>query len=646
MAKSEIKKPLRLSASQLEQANSCTRAWWFNKVQKLPTVSDNKQIFGDVAHAVCERFLESKDLYPDGWEHPINRFTGEKEKESIAHHEQALVKALISKAIESGVLRREPDTQVEYEFRHNVPNDEYPIQLLGFIDHLHGNTIEDHKFTSAPQYYGITKLKQALPMILYAWVMYEQGEFNEPSCWLRYNVFVRKAEAPEVKQVIVELTKEEIYDYFEHYIRPIFKKMIGVVDVSEWAKVDSAMDNDTAATVCKKYGGCPFMDICLGKCTMESYKQRFLEDKKESQKAILESLLSGESDKQEEKGGSSMTGGFLSQLKNGGIPAPVVEKKEAQPVEAPAQPKPVEVKAEPAQPKPVEAPAPVAEAPVEAAPWAFEGCPACRAAGNKIKGVKNTGEPCNICVLMAANLREANPNQPVLEDYEIKVDAGKLTWTKKGEPAAQVQVAEEPSVAERLETKSGNTFDAPTPVEPVPLPEPVPVEEVKKRGRPRKLKGDDVPMSLLSEKKQNPVTVEDTPEIKPLKEIEKEEPMKLVPAPSQFKDMILSYAPIRIKQGAGIKDLTLPIIPIWEILEEVYEEIVEQAHKEGHAVVDAFCIDYFKRRDMISRLGYVIALRYSEHIIEASNVVASSDAHNLCVALEKYATCIIGSMRG
>ena len=121
-----------------------------------------------MGHGICENHLLSKTLYPEGWEFPVNRFTGERSENGINRLEQSLVKALITHAIDNGILIRQPDGEVEKEFGDLLGTvDEIEgvkIKMIGFLDYFYENHIDDHKFIgpNSGRYYNKKKLKNAV----------------------------------------------------------------------------------------------------------------------------------------------------------------------------------------------------------------------------------------------------------------------------------------------------------------------------------------------------------------------------------------------------------------------------------------------------------------------------------------------------
>ena len=596
---------IRLSASQIDSANSCLRKWWLNKVAKCPQPFDRKKLLGEVGHEVCERYLQDKFLYPKDWTSPTNRWDGTKGDHHLTTTEQALVKALITKAIKDGVLIRQPDGEVELDFEPKAVAEieGVKVDLLGFIDYYYGNNVDDHKFTGAPKYYGKAALKKAIAMNLYAWSQYESGKITDPTVWLRYNLFVKDTAKPAIKMIQVERTKEEIYKYYEEKIEPSFKPMVlARKNCDSWEQVDSAMDRGEAATTCKKYGGCEYMDICLGKSTVDEYKARFdeadLDSKKKSQKSILDTLTNkAEPNNKKPQGAKeNKMGGFLEALKNGDTPEPVVVAKE--------EPKP---KAEPkAEPKPKAK----AEA-IPSAPWAFPTCPVCSRLKEGTRGLKGT-EPCKICVMNTHELKNAGEDQAVVTDFDVAIsDEGVVTWELKGEVIAEAPVVEqEPVVKEVVESKAGDEFGEQKPDdkrEPEPVLAPNPEKEES---------GFDTSREGFNSEKTG------------------------------TKGFIVSYAPVRscAKKSRKLGEGNC-VVHIAELTEMVAGKILVLANSNGAAAKEFLDIDYFVRRDLIAQNAKAIAEMIGNSVVDASSLVEASMEQIVVCAIERYASFVYGSMK-
>lgn len=604
---------LRLSASQLETAQVCLRKWYFSKVLKLPQPFDRNKMIGEVGHEVLEHHRQRTELYPEGWTSPTDRFTGKKSSHHITTTEQALLKALVTKAIAEGVVVIEPDGQIEREFGKALGSIELiegiDIKLIGFIDYCYGNTIEDHKFIgpNSGKYYGLDKLKSALAMNLYAYAGYREGFLTDPTVWLRYNLFIKDLTAPQVSIKHVEKTKEEIFDFFEDKIRPLFKPMVmAAKNCSSWEQVDNAMCKGHPE-VCKKYGGCEYLDICLGKISVQQYRDRFAGDTiqttKDNQTDVLERLQSGiEIGNQITKENSMAGGGFLSKMKQGA----------AQSGAGASAPK-AEAIVKPAAPV---TPAPAPAAPVERikAPWAFDGCPMCRVSNTPIWGINKKNEPCNICKMNSNAEKESGVDRPVLEDFEVSVSPeGAVTWMLKGASAVTVApVEKEPVVKDAVSSKGGNEFP--------------PAEELVED--PAELK---------------------KPEVNILGERDGEHP--LIDAAGFISErtgkFMLSYSVVQnrsLRTSKKLGDATC-IIHISEFLELVGTGLLEVANKQGAGASNFLDIDYYVRRDLIARNAKEIAESLGNSILEASNIVEASMEHVLCAAIERYASWIVGTCK-
>lgn len=116
-----------LSATQLETYELCKRKWWFKSVRKLPDGDSIATVFGTVLHAVIERYLSGDsqgrgkdgnpvELYPPGWTKAMNRYEKDKVDGEISGADQEIIKMLVGKAIEEGVLECLDDREIEYKF--------------------------------------------------------------------------------------------------------------------------------------------------------------------------------------------------------------------------------------------------------------------------------------------------------------------------------------------------------------------------------------------------------------------------------------------------------------------------------------------------------------------------------------------------
>lgn len=610
------KKSITLSASQIDTFQTCPRKWWLDKVAKCPQPSDRKLLLGEVGHSVGENHLLSKPLYPEGWTSPTNRFTGQKSEHHITSTEQALVKALITKAIDEGVLIRHPDQVIEKEFRLRkvAQVEDVSVSIIGFIDHFYGNHIDDHKFTGAPRYYGASKLSSAIAMNLYAYAMYEEGLIAEPSAWLRYNLFVKDLRDPVVKKVEVEKSKEDIYKYYEEEIVPSFKPMaLAQKNCTSWEQVDSAMARGEAKKACEKYGGCPYLDICMGKVGVDDYKARFasssVEEKKKTQSGIIESLLNNKAPKGDTKSnnpsgdnqGDKKMSGFLSNMKKieAGKPAPTqVEEPKAQESAAPE----------------------TTTTPVEKAraPWAFNGCPACKMSKSTTLGINDKHEPCNICEISTNQMRESDPDQPIVADYDIAVsDKGEVSWSIKGSEekvAESKPVEKEPVVKEAVQSIAGaDDFE----------PDPEGLEAAKKEEQV--VESNPIP----------PVTKE---------KLELSDVLNSAEFSQERNGFLVSYAPVRSKKRASKKlGEGNCVVMIAELMEFVAVGLLEAANRTGAHAQEWHDIDYFKRRDLIVRNSKEIADIVNNSVIDASALVPASDEDVLVKSIERYASMVFGS---
>ncbi len=280
------------SVSAITDADDCLRRWWFNKRCKLPQDQRKAPVFGDVLHAVAERYLRADsrgidpltgkpvDLYPPGWEVMKDRWTGEDTLYKISNEEAALVKVLIHKAIVEGVLVREPGRVVEKMIEteiYCVNSDK--IILKGFIDLDTPRGLEDHKSTSNRKYLlSKAKLRKSIQMMTYAYVRYLEG--HKGNIWVGHNGFVKDFDNPLVKKTDVEITEIEVIEFFNDKVLPIVKKMFRYYQkypktlIYKWRDIPPA--NNPNQSCNHHYGKpCPYITICGGVSTIDQYLKKY-----------------------------------------------------------------------------------------------------------------------------------------------------------------------------------------------------------------------------------------------------------------------------------------------------------------------------------------------------------------------------------
>lgn len=302
------RRELLVSASQYDTFKSCKRKWWLDRVRKLDQPTTGSQVFGTVLHQVIERYLMADDLgrdlagnpvelYPPNWHIAKGRFEGESDGE-IGLGEQDLVKRLVAKAIEEGVIERLPGRSIEGNFRRTVvklaclscegsgdsDGKDCPvckgdgkgdhIAILGYIDVAFRDAIQDHKSTKSIKYAkSANKLKENPQMLLYAHELIaraqERGEPIPQTIELRHNVFAKTEQ--RVRKTICTVTAQEVENHWHRFTEDA-KEMSAIRKRTEvWHEI---ADPINMAESCNDYGGCPFRSICSGHETEEQYDTR------------------------------------------------------------------------------------------------------------------------------------------------------------------------------------------------------------------------------------------------------------------------------------------------------------------------------------------------------------------------------------
>lgn len=282
------------SVSAITDADDCLRRWWLNKVVKLPQDQRKATIFGDVTHAVAERYFladdrgltngKPTDLFPDNeqnvWYAMKDRWSKEDTVYKVSPTEQALIRVLIDKAITEGVFVREPGRIVEKEINTAIYSKGFAKAILrGFIDLENPNEITDHKTAKNTKYIlSKAKLKKSIQMMGYAKSKYIEG--HQGTLWLTHNNFIKDFDRPQVIKRSVEVTEAEVNLFFEDTILPLVRRMMDIYlkypkdQIQEWRKIPGANSPNQSCNF--HYGHpCPYIGICGGTCSIETYLMKY-----------------------------------------------------------------------------------------------------------------------------------------------------------------------------------------------------------------------------------------------------------------------------------------------------------------------------------------------------------------------------------
>lgn len=516
-----------LSASQLSKAESCKRKWWFSKVKRLPQLRKvpDPRTFGDIMHEVLNRYYsmdelgrgpdgKAVDLYPKGWHRTVSKFGADKgETRQIGVADQALIKALISKAREDGKIHKPAESRCEHPFarelKHDQPCPECGGQsqgcrecqgsgvvsvsyqprmwIVGSIDLLHEAGIEDHKSSKAKKWLlSQNKLLNDYQMNVYGnelLFIYEDKGLEPPaSITLCHNGFVKDIENPLVKKTETKAgkcTPERLRSMWTSRVLPLADDLHDLrynKKPEHWTDVPSA---EVGSKACEAYGGCPYKGICSGRYEPQEYKE--LIQRQNSNPSGCPKIDLVASATQHSGTGANTMVDFAARLaagasRPGGTGAPPAPAPQSRPKPRPKAATP------PAAAKP--------QAVKGAPPWHTPGCVPC----TNNPGFNSRGTPCRIC-----NIHSAKPGsgRKTSDKFYIEAIDGMIVWSD-GEDEGEMRFVND------VQTKS-STAPAPVPEAPAliqdppladvpaeepedeaeaPTPEPKPPAKKRGRGRP------------------------------------------------------------------------------------------------------------------------------------------------------------------
>lgn len=387
---------MKISATQDEMFARCPRQWWLRYVHRLPELVRTNFDFGTVLHSVCERYLladdtgrdpqtgEPVDLFPQGWD-IVEDKAGPRRLDPL---DASLIRKLIDKGLEAGILERRPHREVERPLdREVIPG----VQFIGFVDCLLPGEIQDHKTTKSTKWAKTPKtLATSLQMLDYAKEAIERDP-DLKEVRLRHNVFVKDPERPIVRKVETTVRRSEVEKNWKR-LQGVAAQMQALArqatPVEQWREIPGPTQNDA----CRAYGGCPFLSICGGTEDPSAYRRRVQRaidggandparhQKPSSWEGVWGSAAPGTTTKGTTKPGTTTMSDIFA-------------RRSARQVDAsPSSNNGVALSA-PA--------APTAQAPTDndTPPWANPNCKACST--NPIPGFNSKGQPCRICDLGA-----------------------------------------------------------------------------------------------------------------------------------------------------------------------------------------------------------------------------------------------------
>ena len=297
-----------VGATQIQTYISCKRQWWFAHVAGMSAgkgAAYYGQLFGTVLHGVVERWLKADqqgrgpdgqpvNLYPPGWQwcpEKLARVTPEDER---------IIKKVVNKAAADGVLERIPRRKIEQKFYALVQPEPAAfgsvplLQIVGTVDYMAPGMVIDHKGIKDQGYRLVENpesdnyLGKNFQVRLYARAM--QNQFNIPhdkDVILRHNYYNRITGEVSKRQVTV--TGRAIQKTVNKAFR-LAKEMHGWAQTprgdgskkgqGNYKTIPAAIDGDGAgAKACNGYGGCPYLSVCLGSKSVDTYRTNKLRER-------------------------------------------------------------------------------------------------------------------------------------------------------------------------------------------------------------------------------------------------------------------------------------------------------------------------------------------------------------------------------
>lgn len=618
---------LVISASQIETWDDCRRKWWLSKVHKLPELDKGFQIYGNVIHGVADRFFGADDLgydratgkpvelYPPGWEISYDRVDKKKVLGTVTPQEQAQIKFLVRKAIEEGIWVRTPGREPEASFFRKVAD---RIAIIGYIDLMLPDEVHDHKSTKNMRYAkSAADLVTNTQLLIYAAECFERADEQGrklDKVTVRHNTFSKDPNDPVVRAVSNTVTREQVVKFWAGVVeraKEMRKLKRAGIAAESWSGVQGPKTKDT----CEAYGGCAFRTICGKVETPQKYRAR-IELAQKAQQEGASTLTTGQNDMGIFDSMKSSGGNTATKPASTAAPAPAAQTK----------------------PAPAESTAPSKEQMADsvlhpdqvAAPWARSTEKSCRGLG-----LTRQGKPCRVCDTL--NKKDGKPTS---DGWTLGTDdAGRITWTPKGEGAAgATPAAQEPRVVDKTTAKDAPAAAPSVAQQPAPAAQAAPAA-------PSAAQGGGA-LGKRGRRKAGPAATPAAPS-EPAPAAQAQEPAPEAPEATddQGEDAEPTEANGEARRGRKPQGFTLLIGALPERakttgvigLDQEFERYGTELAKEMGAD-SYFALDAYKRRDWMAMRARQIAETFGSKIVTA--VGTSPDFLEFLTAIKPFASYV------
>lgn len=278
---------MQLSISRAEELRKCIRKWFLKKVVKCKIPYTGATQFGTAIHQVNDRYYLEEDLYPENWWQVYDDYGNH--AGDLVLEEQRLLKELVNKGIEDGLLFRHPEGQSEWKFEDEIIDGAY---FEGSIDYCFDFTIVDHKSLddfdkpwvkiSDPRSKRWLGLDPQMLVYGYYWAKYQEslGKEIPETIELVHNQFNKTT--GEVRRVVAEVPFISCYSQYAETQKSA-KVMLNnkrQFSAESWELVASC-DRQARFSPCNY---CKYSDLCDGMETVEQYKKRYEENELDNNK--------------------------------------------------------------------------------------------------------------------------------------------------------------------------------------------------------------------------------------------------------------------------------------------------------------------------------------------------------------------------
>lgn len=228
---------MKLSASQIIKFIRCQREWYYSYVKKIPVPRKPWLKTGNDFH----EYIEGK----------YQKLLGKTVEEGYYSND---ITGMVDEAWDTDILYIPQKFIVEKSINFVINEEASLTGKVDLIDVTKAKIIDHKTFNDKKYTYNEEELKENIQLNIYAfWYLNKIPKRN--TVFLRHN-YLNKIDSCMNFFTEVEVTREEVYGFWNNNVIPVVHEMIKLSKTNE----ENCYKCNTSK--CGEYGGCDFLSVC------------------------------------------------------------------------------------------------------------------------------------------------------------------------------------------------------------------------------------------------------------------------------------------------------------------------------------------------------------------------------------------------